>query len=69
MSNPRKLNDRALELIGLAIRYYLDSFDLEEVCKRHGLDYESSPIGEIEAAVQADYGGYVPGCWPALRVG
>lgn len=51
-----RVTERELRLISLAIVLDLDSSDVEECCRRHGLDYGSAPFAEIRKVVVEDYG-------------
>lgn len=55
---------RYWELVWIAMRYGINSFDLEAACSDAHLDLYETDLAEIEAAVKARYGDYLP---PRLR--
>jgi len=63
MPKANKIRDFAM--IGIALRYGLDSIELEEVVRQAGLDPETASLEEIRKAVAGRYQQLpAPPFWP-----
>lgn len=64
---PQDKNKRDWQLVGLAMSNDVDSFDLEEACRRQGIDPDTADLRDVDKAIKDTCGQPPPSSWLPWR--
>lgn len=64
---PKDSSKRDWQLVGLAMRNDVDSFDLEEACRQRGVDPNTADLRDVDKAIKDTYGQPPPASWLPWR--